>query len=72
MLTIKEMFKGISGMNERVLVEISDKLWEIGTLEKIREEVTPELFLLHIGINMIGNWKCEGWWGNRAFLGIWR
>lgn len=63
MLTIKEMLKGISCVNEDVLVEISDKLWEIGTLEKIKEKVSPELFLLYIGVNMIGNWKEKGWWG---------
>ena len=58
MLTIKEMFQDISSINEAVLVKLSDKLWEIGTLEEIREQVSPDLFLLHIGINMIGNWKC--------------
>ncbi|MBO5145192.1 MAG: hypothetical protein J6C19_06605 [Lachnospiraceae bacterium] len=62
MLTIKEMFQDISSINEAVLVKLSDKLWEIGTLEEIREQVSPDLFLLHIGINMIGNWKCDGWW----------
>lgn len=63
MLTIEDIFKDVSSVNEDVLVKLSDKLWEIGTLEKIKEEVSPELFLLHIGMNMIGNWKCEGWWG---------
>lgn len=28
---------------------------------EIKEKVTAELFNLHIGINMIGIWKSEGW-----------
>ena len=63
MLTLKECFKDAECLNEGTLVELSDKLWELGTLEKIKEEVSPELFTLHIGMNMIGNWKGEGWWG---------
>ena len=63
MLTLKECFKDAECLNESTLVELSDKLWELGTLEKIKEEVSPELFTLHIGMNMIGNWKGEGWWG---------
>lgn len=62
MLTIQEMLNGISDVNEDVLVKISDKLWKIGSLNEIKEKTDADLFLLHIGVNMIGNWKCEGWW----------
>ena len=63
MLTLQECLKDVKHMGEDVLVELSDKLWELGTLEEIKEKVSPELFTLHIGMNMIGNWKGEGWWG---------
>ena len=58
MFTLKECFKDAEHLEEGTLVELSDKLWELGTLEKIKEEVSPELFTLHIGMNMIGNWQC--------------
>ena len=63
MLTLKECLKDMKCLEEGTLVELSDKLWELGKLEKIKENVSPELFDLHIGMNMIGNWKGGGWWG---------
>ena len=63
MFTIKEMIDNISDIDEMQLVKISDRLWKMGNLEEIKEKVSPNLFNLHIGINMIGNWKGEGWWG---------
>lgn len=57
MITIKEMMDGVSGIDESELFKISDKLWKIGRLEEIKETVSPDLFYLHVGINMIGNWK---------------
>lgn len=65
MITIKEMLGDISdiySMDEFTLVKISDKLWEIGKLEEIKEKVSPDLFNLFIGMNVIGNWKEGGWW----------
>lgn len=29
---------------------------------EIKEKVSPDLFLLHIITNMVGNWQCNGWW----------
>jgi len=43
------------------LAELSDKIWGIGELDTIQEKVSRELFQLHIAINMIGNWQCDGW-----------
>ena len=63
MLTLKEYLKDVKCVEEGTLAELSDKLWEMGTLEEIRGKVSPELFTLHIGMNMIGNWKGGGWWG---------
>jgi len=62
MITIKEMIDDISNINEAKLVEISDKLWKLGNLEEIKEKVSPDLFYLHVGMNMIGAWKGDGWW----------
>lgn len=62
MLTIKAMIDDLSNINEAKLVEVSDKLWKIGSLEKIKEEVSPDLFCLHVAANMMGSWKGEGWW----------
>lgn len=63
MLTLKECLKDGEHIGEGTLAELSDRLWELGTVEEIKGEVSPELFTLHIGVNMIGNWKGEGWWG---------
>lgn len=43
------------------LVEISDKNWELGTLEEIKEALSPELFTVHVGMNIIGNFQGDGW-----------
>lgn len=62
MLTITEVIPNSTTINEGELALISDKLWQIGCLEEIKEKVSPDLFYLHIGINVIGGWKMEGWW----------
>ena len=60
MLTIKEMTDGVIDIGEVKLAKISDKLWKIGNLKEIRENVSHSLFYLHIGMNLIGNWKGDG------------
>lgn len=62
MLTIKQMISDTSHIDDDELVKLSDKLWEMGTLEEIKEKVDPDLFLLHIAMNTVGNWQCDGWW----------
>lgn len=44
-----------------VLAEKSDELWKIGSLAEIKTQVSPELFALHVYVNLIGNWKEGGW-----------
>lgn len=63
MLTIHDVIKDITNINEGTLAKLSDQIWSMGDIHQIKEKLNPELFLLHISINMIGNWKCEGWWG---------
>ncbi|MDO4759641.1 MAG: hypothetical protein Q4A30_02600 [Candidatus Saccharibacteria bacterium] len=40
---------------------MSDDIWVMGSLEEIKQEVSPETFVFHIAVNTIGNWKCDGW-----------
>ena len=42
--------------------EIQILLSPTNRLDDIKEKVTPELFTLHICMNMVGNWQCDGWW----------
>lgn len=62
MLTLEECLNGADCSDESALVKLSDKLWEFGTPDDIKEKVSPELFTLHICMNMVGNWQCDGWW----------
>lgn len=71
MLTISEAIGNVTNINESILVELSDRLWMMGNLSEIQEKVSPELFNLHVCINMIGNWQGDGWWfliGDQAEL----
>lgn len=47
--------------NESKFASISDDIWQLGSLEEIKKEVSNEAFTFHIMVNMIGNWKCDGW-----------
>jgi len=62
MITIKEYYSDVKNIDENVLVMKSDSLWKKGTVLDIKNLVTPQLFHLHILVNLIGNWKYEGWW----------
>lgn len=62
-LKIEDMINDFNHLDEVMLAQLSDKLWEMGNLDDIKEKVSTELFHLHIGINMIGIWKSEGWGG---------
>ena len=61
MLKIEDVIEDLQNLDVAAFAQLSDTLWKLGNLEDIKEEVTPELFHLHIGINMIGIWKSEGW-----------
>jgi len=52
-----------TSIDETKLVQISDELWKMGSLEDIKANVSPDLFYLHVGINIVGIWKGEGWDG---------
>lgn len=63
MLTIHDVMKDMTNINEGTLVKLSDQIWSMGNIHQLEVKLSPELFHLHISINMIGNWKSEGWWG---------
>lgn len=46
--------------NELKFARISDDIWQLGSLEEIKKEVSPETFTFHMAVNIIGNWKCDG------------
>ena len=62
MLSISKMIGTATNINESVLAELSDRLWAMGDLSEIQNKVSPELFNLHVCVNMIGNWQGDGWW----------
>ena len=61
MLKIEDVIEDLNNIDIALFAQLSDKLWELGNLHDIKEKISPELFNLHIGINMIGIWKSEGW-----------
>lgn len=62
MLSISEVIGTATNINESVLVGLSDRLWAMGDLSEIQRKVSPELFHLHVCVNMIGTWQGDGWW----------
>ena len=61
-ITIKEMFKNKIPKDDMDLVTVSDEIWKLGTIEEIKEKLSPELFTVHVGMNVIGNHQSDGWW----------
>lgn len=62
-LMIKDFIKRKKIKSGDDLANLSDKIWEIGNLGEIKSKVIPELFILHVMINVIGNWQGSGWLG---------
>lgn len=46
---------------EDAIVTLSDRIWEIGNIDEIRQQVSDAAFTFHIVANVIGNCKCDGW-----------
>jgi hypothetical protein len=59
---ISDLFTSIPSDGDD-LVEWSDKIWELGKIAEIEEAVSSELFTVHIGMNVIGIWQGDGWYG---------
>lgn len=62
-ITVKELTNGQLPQKEYDYAAISDRLWELGSIEDIEKKVSDEVFTLFIGINTLGIWKSDGWEG---------
>ena len=58
--TIKDAFPNMP-KDESDLVKASVELWKLGSIDEIKDKVSPELFIVHVSMNMIGNHQCDGW-----------
>ena len=58
--TIKDVFPNLP-KDDGDLVIVSDELWKLGNVDEIKEKVSPELFIVHVGMNVIGNFQSDGW-----------
>jgi hypothetical protein len=57
---IKDVFPSLP-KNDDDLVAVSDELWKLGSVDDIKKQVSPELLIAHISMNIIGNHQCDGW-----------
>lgn len=58
---INDVLQGMDINTEDAIVTLSDKIWEIGNISEIKEQVSDAVFTFHIVANVIGNYKGDGW-----------
>lgn len=58
---IKEILKDEDPNSEYALAILSDYIWNIDSVKRIKELITDDAFNLFIICNTIGNYKCDGW-----------
>lgn len=58
---ISDVLQGMDVNTEDAIVTLSDKIWEIGELSEIKEQVSDTVFAFHIVANVIGLYKGDGW-----------
>lgn len=59
---LKLLLEKYAALEDRLkFARISDDIWQLGSLEEIKKEVSHETFIFHIAVNMIGNWQGDGW-----------
>ena len=58
---ISDVLQGMDINAEDAIVTLSDRIWEIGNIDEIRQQVSDAAFTFHIVANVIGNCKCDGW-----------
>jgi len=59
-ITLQNLLNGEHPANEDDLVLLSDRIWALGSLAEIRAQVSSEVFLIFVGMNVIGAWKGDG------------
>ncbi len=58
---ISDVLQGMDVNTEDAIVTLSDKVWEIGELSEIKNQVSDAVFAFHIVANVIGIYKGDGW-----------
>lgn len=58
---ISDVLQGMDVNTEDTILTLCDKVWEIGELSEIKEQVSDTVFTVHIVANVIGIYKGDGW-----------
>lgn len=58
---ISDVLQEMDVNTEDAIVTLSDKVWEIGELSEIKNQVSEAVFAFHIVANVIGIYKGDGW-----------
>ena len=58
---ISDVLQGMDVNTEDAIVTLSDKIWEIGSIDEIRQQVSDVTFTFHVVTNVIGNCQGDGW-----------
>ncbi len=58
---ISDVLQGMDINTEDAIVTLSDRIWEIGNIDEIKQQVSDVTFTFHVAANVIGNCKCDGW-----------
>ena len=56
---ISDVLQGMDINTEEAIVTLSDRIWEIGNIDEIRQQVSDVAFTFHVVANVIGNCKCD-------------
>lgn len=60
-IKISDALQGMDVNTEKTIVTLSDKIWKIGELNEIKNQVSDAVFTFHIVANVMGIYKCDGW-----------
>lgn len=58
---IGDILQGMDINSENAIATLSDKIWEIGSIDEIKSHVSDATFTFHVVANVIGNCKGDGW-----------
>lgn len=58
---ISDVLQGMDVNTEDTILTLCGKVWEIGELSEIKEQVSDTVFTVHIVANVIGIYKGDGW-----------
>lgn len=58
---IGDILQGMDINSEGTIATLSDRIWELGSIDEIKERVSDATFTFHVVANVIGNCKGDGW-----------